>query len=191
MFNNSQSFYYSVAWDLTNTMQRLFRQRIHAVSPRGQPDNRWRASDDRFFWNRDLWKELATSGTVEDDHWITPVVQGCVQLEEMVINLNTFVSNAPDHSAAGEYVQSVSCNVILISRRSRFRAGTRYKRRGTDERGNCANYVETEQVWSKVNGVSKLFSAPRRRLPASDSVQIKLTQSNLKFSIVVTVACCA
>lgn len=36
----------------------------------------------------------------------------------------------------------------LISRRSRFRAGTRYKRRGVDEDGKCANYVETEQIVS-------------------------------------------
>ena len=25
-------------------------------------------------------------------------------------------------------------------------SGTRYKRRGVDEEGHCANYVETEQV---------------------------------------------
>jgi hypothetical protein len=36
--------------------------------------------------------------------------------------------------------------MMLISRRSRYRAGTRYKRRGLDEEGKCANYVETEQV---------------------------------------------
>lgn len=36
--------------------------------------------------------------------------------------------------------------LMLISRRSRHRAGTRYKRRGVDEEGNCANYVETEQI---------------------------------------------
>lgn len=34
----------------------------------------------------------------------------------------------------------------LISRRSRFRAGTRYLRRGIDEKGKVANYVETEQI---------------------------------------------
>ncbi|CAG2173959.1 unnamed protein product, partial [Oppiella nova] len=37
--------------------------------------------------------------------------------------------------------------MTLISRRSRFRAGTRYKRRGVDEKGKCANYVETEQIF--------------------------------------------
>ena len=37
--------------------------------------------------------------------------------------------------------------MILISRRSRFRAGTRYKRRGVDEEGFVGNYVETEQIF--------------------------------------------
>lgn len=36
--------------------------------------------------------------------------------------------------------------ISVLSRRSRHRAGTRYKRRGVDAEGNCANYVETEQV---------------------------------------------
>lgn len=38
--------------------------------------------------------------------------------------------------------------MTLISRRSRFRAGTRYKKRGLDEDGRCANYVETEQIFT-------------------------------------------
>jgi hypothetical protein len=34
----------------------------------------------------------------------------------------------------------------LISRRCRFRAGTRYFRRGIDHEGNVANFNETEQI---------------------------------------------
>ena len=34
----------------------------------------------------------------------------------------------------------------LISRRSRYRAGTRYFRRGADRNGHVANFVETEQI---------------------------------------------
>ena len=34
----------------------------------------------------------------------------------------------------------------LISRRSRFRAGTRFFRRGADSEGHVANFNETEQV---------------------------------------------
>ena len=37
-------------------------------------------------------------------------------------------------------------NIALISRRSRFRAGTRYFRRGIDHDGNVANFNETEQI---------------------------------------------
>lgn len=36
--------------------------------------------------------------------------------------------------------------LCLMSRRSRFRAGTRYFRRGIDREGHVANFVETEQV---------------------------------------------
>ncbi len=36
--------------------------------------------------------------------------------------------------------------LLLISRRSVFRQGTRYNRRGIDSTGNVANFVETEQV---------------------------------------------
>lgn len=36
--------------------------------------------------------------------------------------------------------------LYLISRRSRFRAGTRYFRRGIDEEGHVANFNETEQL---------------------------------------------
>src|SRR5579863_437592 len=36
--------------------------------------------------------------------------------------------------------------LYLISRRSRFRAGTRYFRRGIDHDGRVANFNETEQI---------------------------------------------
>ena len=38
--------------------------------------------------------------------------------------------------------------LTLISRRSTQRSGLRYLRRGIDDRGNCANTVETEQILS-------------------------------------------
>lgn len=42
--------------------------------------------------------------------------------------------------------EPASLELLLISRRSRYRAGTRYLRRGVDEDGKVANYVETEQI---------------------------------------------
>lgn len=35
---------------------------------------------------------------------------------------------------------------VLISRRNVLRAGTRFNMRGIDEKGNVANFVETEQI---------------------------------------------
>ena len=44
-----------------------------------------------------------------------------------------------------QIIKNVSVLLYLISRRSRYRAGTRYFRRGIDEDGNVANFNETEQ----------------------------------------------
>lgn len=82
--------------------------------------------DERFFWNKHMLSEIMKLG---DDNWILPVIQGFVQVEQCVIENECF-------------------RLALVSRRSRFRAGTRYKRRGIDEDGNVANYVETEQILS-------------------------------------------
>lgn len=82
--------------------------------------------DDRFFWNKHMLSEIMK---LNDENWILPVIQGFVQVEQCVIDNECF-------------------RLALVSRRSRMRAGTRYKRRGIDENGDVANYVETEQILS-------------------------------------------
>lgn len=51
------------------------------------------------------------------------------------------------------YVETEPCEIeeqafefTLISRRSKERSGLRYQRRGINEQGNTANFVETEQL---------------------------------------------
>lgn len=88
------------------------------------------------------------------DPWIIPVIQGFVQIEQCWIDI---VDDAESLSADGtrffapppllQDSTAKNYTMILISRRSRHRAGTRYKRRGVDESGKCANYVETEQIF--------------------------------------------
>lgn len=84
------------------------------------------ASDERFFWNKHMIEGITA---LNDKTWILPIIQGFVQVEQCVIGNDCFT-------------------LALVSRRSRHRAGTRYKRRGVDEKGDCANYVETEQILS-------------------------------------------
>lgn len=52
-----------------------------------------------------------------------------------------------EHIDVQQNDHSKTYQMALISRRSVFQAGTRYRRRGCDEQGNCANYVETEQIF--------------------------------------------
>uniref|UniRef100_A0A8C7S211 Inositol polyphosphate-5-phosphatase F n=1 Tax=Oncorhynchus mykiss TaxID=8022 RepID=A0A8C7S211_ONCMY len=126
IFMDSDSFYYSMTYDLTNTVQR---------------------QGDTEKSNLPLWKQVP-----EVDFWVTPIIQGFVQVEELVVNYNESPDeekNSPDTP-----LQELTCvddihprfTVALISRRSRHRAGMRYKRRGVDTDGHVANFVETEQL---------------------------------------------
>ncbi|XP_032577214.1 phosphatidylinositide phosphatase SAC2 isoform X3 [Drosophila sechellia] len=96
-------------------------QRHEATSEESQSQ-----PDERFFWNMHMIRDLLN---LNYKTWILPIIQGFMQVENCVIGNECFT-------------------LALVSRRSRHRAGTRYKRRGVDEKGNCANYVETEQILS-------------------------------------------
>ncbi|XP_034519250.1 phosphatidylinositide phosphatase SAC2 isoform X2 [Ailuropoda melanoleuca] len=145
MFMDSESFYYSLTYDLTNSVQR---------QSAGEKDFRplWQKVDDRFFWNKYMIQDLTEIGTPDVDFWIIPIIQGFVQIEELVVNYNE--SSDDEKSSPETPPQESTCVddihprflVALISRRSRHRAGMRYKRRGVDKNGNVANYVETEQL---------------------------------------------
>ncbi|CAB1343399.1 unnamed protein product [Coregonus sp. 'balchen'] len=145
IFMDSDSFYYSMTYDLTNTVQR-----------QGDTEKSnlplWNQVDDRFFWNKHMVQELIDLQVPEVDFWVTPIIQGFVQVEELVVNYNESPDeekNSPDTP-----LQELACvddihprfTVALISRRSRHRAGMRYKRRGVDTDGHVANFVETEQL---------------------------------------------
>ncbi len=55
-------------------------------------------------------------------------------------------SNNTDSVESQQVLQQDIYDQVLISRRSKYRAGTRFTRRGTDDTGNVANYAETEQL---------------------------------------------
>lgn len=132
-FLKSSPLYFSYSIDITSAFQR--QAHSDALAPL------WKRADDRFFWNRFVQSdliELATSleskgglrhgqqqGGV--DPFILPVMFGMMRITTTRIN-------------------STPVTFILITRRSRHRAGTRYFTRGIDEQGHVANYNETEQV---------------------------------------------
>ncbi|CEQ41659.1 SPOSA6832_03410 [Sporobolomyces salmonicolor] len=79
--------------------------------------NLWETADDRFFWNRHLQRRLIDATTGSAE----------IDFKPATINGRRFLFG-------------------LISRRNRFRAGTRYFSRGIDRDGNVSNFNETEQI---------------------------------------------
>ena len=136
LFNDSNSFYFCLTGDITNSLQRQVLLDPHSEF--------WLSNvDDRFFFNKAMVQELIDMNDTRAHHWVTPFIQGFVEMQDCPFYSemeNQGILNARDSQLPTYYT------VALISRRSRHRAGTRYKRRGVDEEGHVANYVETEQI---------------------------------------------
>ena len=129
-FIKSGPMYFSYSVDLTNSFQRQAQQdNTH--------DPLWMRADDRFFWNRFVQSDLIDfrrqGGRGQPapqpgiDPYILPAIFGMLEIR-------------PTH------FKGTALTLVLITRRSRHRGGTRYFSRGINEEGHAANYNETEQV---------------------------------------------
>ncbi|XP_066141252.1 phosphatidylinositide phosphatase SAC2 isoform X1 [Euwallacea fornicatus] len=139
IFTDANSFYYSHSTDLTNSLQRLCHLEKENLI---QKNCLWKTADDKFFWNKYMLECLRKSQNSLCDPWILPIIQGYIQIEDCRVEVGPYMG---EDNKAKQYEIFTLC---ILSRRSRFRAGTRYKRRGVDEEGEVANYVETEQIIS-------------------------------------------
>ncbi|TFK41302.1 inositol/phosphatidylinositol phosphatase [Crucibulum laeve] len=152
------NFLFSYTWDLTRRLQAQWQSREKDV---GKP--LWQVADDRFFWNKFLQSrliDLTTSDAKQDlSQYILPVMYGTFDLRPAFLH--------------GRHMQ-----LCLISRRSRFRAGTRYFRRGIDHDGHVANFNETEQL-VLIEGQTTP-GAPR---PEDDSFATKLSFVQIRGSV--------
>ncbi|EDO26798.1 predicted protein, partial [Nematostella vectensis] len=138
MFNDSDSFYYSPTGDITNTLQRQCGDHYDHSLPL------WKRVDKRFFWNSHMLQDLINNDDPLASSWILPVIQGYCSI---VHCHNMFEEDDMEEQSDIQIgaLPPEEFDLLLISRRSIFRAGTRYKRRGVDDDGEVANYVETEQ----------------------------------------------
>ncbi|RXK39388.1 inositol/phosphatidylinositol phosphatase [Tremella mesenterica] len=124
----SGRLWFSYGLDLTNTLQRQKSLEEQGKGPGNVP--MWQRADDRFFWNKYLSSkmiEATVNGECDLSRFILPVVSGSIELRSATINHRDLL-------------------FLLISRRSRHRAGTRYFSRGIDVNGNTSNFNETEQI---------------------------------------------
>ena len=114
-------FFFSFSYDVTLTQQTIAKNQLHKHSH----DNMWVRADHRFFWNRELVLDLINNGA---DEWVVPFMSAHVEIRT---DCN---------------VEDVKFTLLFVSRRSRYRQGCRFTKRGIDEHGNVANFAETEQI---------------------------------------------
>ncbi|RPD80946.1 inositol polyphosphate phosphatase [Lentinus tigrinus ALCF2SS1-7] len=132
------TFYYAMEpqWDISSRLQRRLS--------RSEP---WDAAsyDDRFVWNEFIAKSLLDFRARLDAHeraeldqcqFIVLAIQGYV-------GVCTLALPAPPTNGT-----PIIATISLISRLGWKRSGTRFNTRGVDDDGNCANFVETETIFS-------------------------------------------
>jgi len=163
-----------VVQDVTHSLQRSFVNWIGSKSSRQQ--KWWipylrkddedsstivdRVVDSRFFWNEQpalaLLPPVSSSGdNVNDDdksphamllEHVIPVTSAFVGIQKNIPIPTSSSSSSSTSSTSQENEVHERYDQILISRRSKYRTGTRFTRRGCDDSGAVANYAETEQI---------------------------------------------
>jgi phosphatidylinositol 3,5-bisphosphate 5-phosphatase len=141
----TKNFFFSYTYDLTRSLQENFL--ANTCQPFPPPPFK-----DMFAWNFFLTRELENcTNTLSGFQWVMPIIHGAFVQRKL-----------------NDYGRSL--NVILIARRSRHFAGTRYLKRGVSEQGKVANDVEHEQILhdeSKAasNGVFSSYLQVRGSIP--------------------------
>lgn len=117
----TKDFYFSYTYDLTYTLQHNFiisNKNAKVPLP----------CKEMFAWNYFQMDELRSlTYAISKDSWIIPLVHGFFQQRKYTIIGRTL-------------------DLILIARRSRHYAGTRYLKRGVSVHGKVANDCEVEQI---------------------------------------------
>jgi hypothetical protein len=117
---STDGFYFAYKHDLTHTAQRL-----QNTSSDFHEMPLYARADHRFIWNHHLLRMFAIQP--ELSAYTLPLVHGFISIKKCTVKQFVF-------------------NWVIISRRSCYRAGTRYNIRGVDEQGEVANFCETEQL---------------------------------------------
>lgn len=153
---SEHNFFYSFTSDITLTQQAVtkIQQNKH------QHDTIWIRADHRFFWNRELVLDLITN-TLDD--WIVPFMSAYVEVRTDCV------------------VEDMKFTLLFISRRSRYRQGCRFIKRGIDSNGHPANFVETEQILLLSDGRLSSYVQIRGSIPLKWSSPVHMKYEPVVF----------
>jgi hypothetical protein len=116
----TKDFFFSYTYDLTKSLQEnripMTQQHYSYTNP---------TCKDMYCWNFYLTRELENITGIASP-WVMPIIHGAFLQRKILYGR--------------------SLNLILLARRSRHFAGTRYLKRGVSDRGKVANDVEHEQI---------------------------------------------
>lgn len=144
----SKDFFFSYSYDLTHSLQHNYIIAKKQDSPASKPKTTGSpqcavppSTQDMFEWNFYQTEELKhIVGPLSAVFWVLPVIQGSFQQRRF----NIF---------------GRELDVILLARRSRHYAGTRYLKRGVNVHGKVANDCEIEQIVQLDAGSQATFSS--------------------------------
>ncbi|GAA5848599.1 hypothetical protein JCM8547_004568 [Rhodosporidiobolus lusitaniae] len=141
----SRTFYYSKSFDITTRLEnrvKLEQHRNEVCTPQSRVDGSayntpfFLTGTREFTWNHLLLEPLRLFRDTLDPHsqsvfdsrfFILPVIQGF-------------------YGSAKVQVGGQTALLHVVSRRGWERAGTRFKKRGVDDRGNVGNFAEMETI---------------------------------------------
>jgi len=132
----SKQFYFSYTYDLTRSLQENFL----ATTTKPFPPPPFK---DMYAWNYFLTREFESClHSLSGFYWIMPIIHGAFVQRKV-------------------YDYGKSLNIVLLARRSRHFAGTRYLKRGVSDTGMVANDVEHEQIAhdESISSSSGIFSS--------------------------------
>ncbi|CDK25084.1 unnamed protein product [Kuraishia capsulata CBS 1993] len=99
-----------------------------------------------FFWNRSMLAPILESCPDTYPHVLcTLLIQGFVGTFDCTLKKSSPRRSSLLAGKRNEDSQTIPAYIVLVSRRSTDRAGVRYMRRGVDDAGKVANFVETDQ----------------------------------------------
>ncbi|KAK7750904.1 hypothetical protein SLS62_007167 [Diatrype stigma] len=197
-FGTSRSFYFSYDVDITRNLSSR-----PAAAVDSAPPPLHKSADPTFFWNRVLLKPFFH--TADAEPLLLPIMQGFVGQRSFVVDRDppqqldsqqdsvelsdmasgsTSVGGSPGAEDGPATTAATKLRpsekeflITVISRRSTKRAGLRYLRRGVDDEGYAANFVETEQLLSAAQDPSSSSSRTYSFVQVRGSIPLFFTQS--------------
>lgn len=168
MFMNvdlSSNFYFSYSYDLTRTLQ------YNMAQPKFVGDNVDISKEEPLTWDDSkeermyAYRSSSRKKFVWNDFLLQPMRKKVLYKDWMLELIHGFVNQSSIS------IYGLPIYVMLIARRSKIYAGTRFLKRGANSDGDVANEVESEQIVTDGHKISS-FVQMRGSIPAHWSQDI-------------------